>query len=66
MNKCENARSFNAPKQASIDHGLDQDVVILARAIDTIGSAYVSLNTQFISFRSDTKLCRIQLSRIKA
>lgn len=42
MNKCENARSFKAPKQASIDHGLDQDVVILARAIDTIGSAYMS------------------------
>ncbi|KAK7713656.1 hypothetical protein SLS63_012038 [Diaporthe eres] len=42
MNKCENSRSFKAPKQASIDHGLDQDVVILARAIDTIGSAYMS------------------------
>lgn len=45
MNKCENSRSFNAPEQASIDHGLDHDVVILARALDTIGSAYVSLNT---------------------
>lgn len=50
MNKCENAKPFKAPSQACIDHGLDHDAVILARALDTIGSAYVFLD--IVSFPS--------------
>lgn len=42
MNACENARRFKAPRQAAIQHGLDPDLVIAARAFDTIGSAYMS------------------------
>lgn len=42
MNNCENARSFQAPRKAAIEHGLDYDLVIIARALDTIGSAYMS------------------------
>lgn len=53
MNKCENARHFKAPSQACIDHGLDHDAVILARALDTIGSAYVSLGIESIPSRPD-------------
>ena len=45
MNKCENTGPFEALKQANIDHELDQDVVILARAVDTIAIAYLSLDT---------------------
>ncbi|KAI1737121.1 hypothetical protein F4680DRAFT_460658 [Xylaria scruposa] len=41
MNKCENARPFKTPKKAYIRHGLDPDLVIVARALDTIGSAYM-------------------------
>lgn len=42
MNKCENARVFQAPSRAAIEHDLDPDLVIFARALDTIGSAYMS------------------------
>ncbi|KAI1384395.1 uncharacterized protein F4822DRAFT_432941 [Hypoxylon trugodes] len=41
MNGCENARSFKTPRKAAIEHGLDPDLVIAARALDTIGSAYM-------------------------
>ncbi|KAI0187154.1 hypothetical protein EV127DRAFT_462887 [Xylaria flabelliformis] len=41
MNRCENARPFKTPKKAYIRHGLDPDLVIAARALDTIGSAYM-------------------------
>lgn len=41
MNDCENARQFKIPKAAAIEHGLDDDLVIAARALDTIGSAYM-------------------------
>lgn len=41
MNRCENARPFKAPKCAAIKHDLDHDLVILSRAFDTIGSAYM-------------------------
>ena len=41
MNDCENARSFKIPKVAAIKHGLDDELVIAARALDTIGSAYM-------------------------
>ncbi|KAK7738500.1 hypothetical protein SLS53_006019 [Cytospora paraplurivora] len=41
MNGCENSRPFKAPRQAAIEHGLDHDLVIAARALDTIGSAYM-------------------------
>jgi hypothetical protein len=41
MNDCENARPFKTPKQAPIEHGLDPDLVMAARALDTIGSAYM-------------------------
>lgn len=41
MNDCENARSFKAPRTAYIQHELDYDLVIAARALDTIGSAYM-------------------------
>lgn len=41
MNACENARSFKTPKKAYIEHGIDADLVIAARALDTIGSAYM-------------------------
>ncbi|KAI0973095.1 hypothetical protein F4678DRAFT_478305 [Xylaria arbuscula] len=41
MNDCENARSFKTPKTACIDHGLGYDLVIAARALDTIGSAFM-------------------------
>ncbi|KAL1870892.1 hypothetical protein Daus18300_004981 [Diaporthe australafricana] len=41
MTDCENARTFGTPKQAATKHGLNQDQVITARALDTIGPAYV-------------------------
>ena len=41
MNDCENARPFRAPRKAQIEHGLDFDLIIAARALDTIGSAYM-------------------------
>lgn len=41
MNSCENARPFKAPKQAAINHGLDHDLVIATRGLDTLGSAYM-------------------------
>ncbi|TRX92859.1 hypothetical protein FHL15_006265 [Xylaria flabelliformis] len=41
MNRCENARPLKTPKKAYIRHGLDPDLVIAARALDTIGSAYM-------------------------
>ncbi|KAJ4303192.1 hypothetical protein N0V90_002085 [Kalmusia sp. IMI 367209] len=42
MNDCENAQNFKAPRKSAIEHGLDHDLVIVARALDTIGSAYMS------------------------
>ncbi|KAI1360872.1 hypothetical protein F5Y08DRAFT_348340 [Xylaria arbuscula] len=42
MNDCENARPFKTPKTAYIDHALSHDLVIAARALDTIASAYMS------------------------
>ncbi|KAJ3572971.1 hypothetical protein NPX13_g4864 [Xylaria arbuscula] len=42
MNDCENARPFKTPKTAYIDHALSYDLVISARGLDTIGSAYMS------------------------
>ncbi|KAI0502777.1 hypothetical protein F5B22DRAFT_632059 [Xylaria bambusicola] len=41
MNQCENARDFKAPRIAHIAHDLDIDAVIAARALDTIGSAFM-------------------------
>ncbi|KAH8198639.1 hypothetical protein TruAng_007180 [Truncatella angustata] len=41
MNDCENVRSFNTPRKAHIEHGLDHDLIIAARALDTLGSAYM-------------------------
>ena len=41
INDCENARKFKAPSRAAIEHHLDHDLVIFARALDTIGSAYM-------------------------
>jgi hypothetical protein len=41
MNHCENARSFKTPRKAYIEHGINDDLVIAARALDTIGSAYM-------------------------
>ena len=41
VNSCENSRKFRAPRSAAIDHGLDLDLIIAMRAIDTIGSAYM-------------------------
>lgn len=41
MNKCENSKHFKTPKTAAIDHGLDLDLVLAARAFDTVGSAYM-------------------------
>ncbi len=41
MNGCENARSFKTPRTAPIQHGLHPDLAIIARAFDTIGSAYM-------------------------
>lgn len=41
MNDCENARQFKTPKKAAIDHGFHPDLVIAARALDTIGSAFM-------------------------
>ncbi|KAI0809838.1 hypothetical protein GGR55DRAFT_646869 [Xylaria sp. FL0064] len=40
-NQCENLRSFKAPRAAHIPHDLDLDLVIAARALDTIGSAFM-------------------------
>lgn len=41
MNKCENSKHFRTPKIAAIDHGIDHDLVLAARAFDTVGSAYM-------------------------
>ncbi|KAK5991616.1 hypothetical protein PT974_09901 [Cladobotryum mycophilum] len=41
LNHCENSRSFKAPRKARIAHSLDHDLVIAARAMDTMGSAYM-------------------------
>jgi len=41
MNDCENAKKFTTPKTAAITHDLDHDLVIAARAFDTIGSAFM-------------------------
>ncbi|KAI1422212.1 hypothetical protein F5Y12DRAFT_800014 [Xylaria sp. FL1777] len=42
INGCENARSFKAPKETHIEHGLDYDLVIAARAFDGASSPYMS------------------------
>lgn len=42
MNSTENARPYKTPRKAAIEHGLPHDLVILARAFDTIGSAYMA------------------------
>ena len=42
MNSIENARLYKTPRKAAINHGLPHDLVILARAFDTIGSAYMA------------------------
>jgi hypothetical protein len=41
MNGTENARTFKSPKTAAIKHDLEHDLVIFARALDTMGSAYM-------------------------
>lgn len=41
MNRCEDSRHYKTPKIAAIDHGLDLDLVLAARAFDTVGSAYM-------------------------
>ncbi|KAH8901745.1 hypothetical protein GQ53DRAFT_851850 [Thozetella sp. PMI_491] len=41
INDCENSRTFKTPKDAAITHDLSSDLVIAARAFDTIGSAYM-------------------------
>ncbi|KAI1754461.1 hypothetical protein F4782DRAFT_544764 [Xylaria castorea] len=41
MNQCENLRPFKTPRTAHTPHDLDQDLVIAARALDTIGSAFI-------------------------
>jgi hypothetical protein len=40
MNDCENSYPFKIPRKAAINHGIDHNLVIVARALDTIGSAY--------------------------
>lgn len=42
MNDTENSREFRTPRAAAIKHDLHPDLVILARAFDTIGSAFMS------------------------
>jgi hypothetical protein len=42
MNDTDNARPFRTPRNASIEHGLPLNLVLLARAFDTIGSAYMA------------------------
>jgi hypothetical protein len=44
MNDCENSHSFNAPRSSAAIHGLDLDLVIFARALDTIGPYYMGRN----------------------
>lgn len=41
MNNCENSKPFKTPRTAHIPHELDHDLVIAARALDTIGSAFM-------------------------
>jgi hypothetical protein len=41
MNQCENSRAFKTPTKAAIDHGLDLDIILFMRSMDTIGSAYM-------------------------
>ncbi|KAI1179716.1 hypothetical protein F4777DRAFT_574542 [Nemania sp. FL0916] len=41
MNSCENARPFKTPETAHIKHDIDHDLIIAARALDTIGSAFM-------------------------
>ena len=41
MNDCENVGSFRSPRKAAIIHGLDHDLIIATRALDTIGCAYM-------------------------
>jgi len=41
MNKCENARPFKSPRAAAIKHGLQPELVMVARGFDTIGSAFM-------------------------
>lgn len=40
MNDCETSRELKTPRIAAIEHSLDHDLIIAARAFDTIGSAY--------------------------
>ncbi|OKL56404.1 hypothetical protein UA08_08052 [Talaromyces atroroseus] len=40
MNDCENVHNLKTPRKAAIDHGIDHNLVIVARALDTIGTAY--------------------------
>ncbi|KAM7185800.1 hypothetical protein V8F33_012190 [Rhypophila sp. PSN 637] len=42
MNDTENSRDFKSPRIAAINHNIHPDLIILARAFDTIGSAYMS------------------------
>ncbi|KAI1806764.1 hypothetical protein F4811DRAFT_550507 [Daldinia bambusicola] len=41
INGCEDAKPFKASRKAPIEHGLDDDVVIAARAFDTTAAAYM-------------------------
>lgn len=41
INKCENSRPFKAPRYFAVQHGLDPDLAIASRALDTSGVAYM-------------------------
>lgn len=41
MMQCETSQPFKTPAKAAISHGLDHDLMIAFRALDTIGSAYM-------------------------
>jgi hypothetical protein len=41
MSSIEDARTYRSPRKASIEHGLSNDQVMLARAFDSMGSAYM-------------------------
>lgn len=42
MNDCENVRPFQYPRTAAIEHNIDMDLLIAARAFDGIAAAYAT------------------------
>ena len=41
MNDCENIKGFSTPNKASINHGLDYNLVMILRGLDTISAAFM-------------------------